>query len=343
MPIRLVLLALMPLVALPACTADARYQRITNRVDAPGAQLAVLAPDGERWFGAGGDAAEGEPMTTDHQLLIGSNTKVWTAALTLQLVDEGSLSLDDPASTWVGDLDGAITVRDLLQHTSGLGEYFEHDDMIGHTDQAWTPEELIALGSDVRADGPGASVYANTNYIVLGRIIEGVEQRAYPDVLKGRLLDPLELDDSGFIVDPDSMPATLALGDGGALGGVTPEHPSVGWAAGAGYATADDLATFYQALFAGELYSDDVLAAQLDDVPADLGFDDDSLTTGYGLGLMTVGIGDQHVTGHLGSVTGFNALAARDDETGALAVVLTNSTAVVSVRPTLKALRAAGR
>ena len=317
------------------------YQSILEGIDTPGAQLVVIEPDGDTWFGVAGDAADGEPMTVDHQLLIGSNTKTWTAAVTLMLVDEGALSLDDSASTWVTGLHSTITVRDLLQHTSGLGEYFAHPDMEGHAGDAWTPEELIALGREVRDDGPGPSVYANTNYMALGLIIEGVEQQPYVDVVRERLLDPLELEDSGVATDPDTIPATVALGDGGVYGVVTPEHPSVGWAAGSGYSTAEDLAEFYRAMLDGELYSDELLQAQLDDMPSDLGFGQPGVTEAYGLGLMMLGIGDQAVTGHLGAVTGFHAWGLRDDASGAIAVVLTNNSEITSVGAVLEALGAA--
>ncbi len=319
------------------------YQPILEGIDAPGAQLVVIEPDGDAWFGVVGDAANGEPMTVDHQLLIGSNTKTWTAAVTLMLVDEGALSLDDSASTWVTGLDATITVRNLLRHTSGLGEYFAHPDMEGHTGDPWTPEELIVLGREVRDDGPGPSVYANTNYTALGLVIEGVEQQPYTDVVAQRLLGPLGLGDSGVVTSPDMIPATVALGDGGVYGVVTPVHPSVGWAAGAGYSTAEDLAEFYRAMFAGELYGDALLQDQLDDVPSDLGFGQPGVTEAYGLGLMMLGVGGQAVTGHLGSVTGFHSWGLRDDASGALAVVLTNNSEVTSAGAILEALGVAAQ
>ncbi len=131
--------------ALPGCSAEARYQRIVNHTDAPGAQLAVHEPGGGRWFGAGGEADDGVDMTTDHLLLIGSNTKVWTAAVTLSMVDEGLLRLDDTAAAWLPELHEQITIRDLLQHSSGMGEYFEHPSMEGHRGDEWAPETLVAL------------------------------------------------------------------------------------------------------------------------------------------------------------------------------------------------------
>lgn len=317
------------------------YRSILDTIATPGAQLLVIEPDGDTWFGVTGDATTDEPMTTDHQLLIGSNTKTWTAAVTLMLVEEGALSLDDSASVWVTELDPAITVRDLLRQTSGLGEYFAHPDMQGHLGDAWTPDELIALGREVRDDGPGPSVYANTNYIALGLIIESIEQQPFVDVIQGRVLDPLGLANSGIITDPETIPSTVAYGDGGAFEVVTPSHPSVGWAAGAGYSSAEDLASFYRAMLGGELYDDALLTLQLDAVPSDLGFGQPGVTEAYGLGLMRLDVGGQALTGHLGAVAGFHGWGLRDDESGALAVVLTNNSEVTSVGPLLEVLAVA--
>ena len=319
---------------------ESPYQEILDGVDAPGAQLVVVEADGDVWVGATGDATEGEPMTIGHHLLIGSNTKTWTAAIVLMLVDEGALTLDDSASTWVPALDPGISVRNLLQHTSGLGDYNEHPDMEGHVGDMWTPDELITLGQDVRNDGPGASVYSNTNFIALGLIIESIEG-PYPEVLQSRVLGPLGLEDSGLVEDLDILPDDMAFGDGGAFGVVTPEHPSVGWSAGAGYSTAQDLSTFYRAMLAGELYDGSLLREQLAAVPSDLGFGQPGVSEGYGLGLMVLGVGDQVLTGHLGSLTGFHSWGLRDDESGALAVILTNNSDITSVPVVLEALSVA--
>lgn len=332
-------------LVLAGCSPEARYQRIVDRVDAGAVQLAVLEPGGGAWHGASGEDGSGEALTTDHVLLVGSNTKSWTAAIVLTLADEGRLDLDDSAAEWVPALDPAVTVRDLLQHTSGMGEYFEHDDMQGSTGEAWTPDQLIALGQDVRDDGPSQdSVYSNTNYIALGLLIEEVTGQRYADALQERVLDPLGMHSAGLVDAGEAPPENCAWGDGGIHGTVTPADPSVGWAAGSGYATAEDLVTFHEGILAGALYSADLVAEQFDAVPADLGFDDPDLVTRYGLGIMFVGIGDQTVIGHLGTLEGFASISLRDADTGAFVAVLSNSSEPADVvQPALKALRVAGK
>ena len=317
------------------------YQAIVEAIPAAGAQMAVLEPDGALWVGFGGEGAQGVPMGAEHRLLIGSNTKPWTAVVTLMLIDEGALSLDDLASTWVEELDPTITVRDLLQHTSGMGEFLEHPSMRGHLGDAWTPSELIALGQEVRDDGPGPSVYSNANFMALGLILEAVEGMAYEDILQTRLLDPLGLEDSGIVSGPEAFPEGMVLGDGGTHGVVTPVHPSIGWAAGGGYSTAEDMVEFYRAVFGGELYGDVLLSEQLEGVPSDLGFGQPGVTEGYGLGLMVLAVGEQNVTGHLGQVTGFHSWGLRDDESGALVVALTNNSDITSVESVFQALAVA--
>jgi len=133
------------------------------------------------------------------------------------------------------------------------------------------------------------------------------------------------------------------MGDGGAFGEVTPVDASVGWAAGSGYSTAGELAVFYEAMLAGALYPTALVEEQLSAVEADLGFDEEGLETGYGLGVMFVGIDEQLLTGHLGSVEGFFSAAMRDEDTGALAVVLSNASEQVVVEPTMRALGVASR
>src|SRR5688572_7851885 len=116
-------------LASAGCNPETRYQRLLDSVDAPGGQLSVIDASGSVWSGSTGVARPDQPMTNENTLFVGSNTKMFIAAVVLQLVDEGRLSLDDSATTWVPQLDPAITVRSLLQHTSGLGEYSDHDVM----------------------------------------------------------------------------------------------------------------------------------------------------------------------------------------------------------------------
>lgn len=330
------------------CSAETRYQQLVDRVQSPGAQLAVIEPDGQLWSGSAGEAAPGVPVSDERAFLLGSNTKVLTAAVVLQLVDDGLLDLDASAATWVPQLDPAISVRDLLKHTSGLGEYFEHavmtaDDRAAMAD-SWTPEELIDLGQEVRDDGPQTTaVYANTNFIAAGLVIEAIEGRPFGEVLTARVLSPLGMDSAGLLESGEAVPSHIALGEGGQWGEASWVDPSVGWAAGSAYASAPDLARFYEALLSGELYGPELVEAQLDVVEADLGFGGEGMETFYGLGMMVVEVDGHRIVGHRGGTAGATSLAIQDPETGAIAVLLTNTSSVDILTAPMKALRIAGR
>lgn len=338
-------LFILPLLA-AGCSAESRYERILNHIDSAGAQLAVVEAGGGTWSGAAGLADGQVEVTEDTAFLIGSNTKVITSAVVLQLVEEGHLELDDPASRWVPQLREDVTVRDLLQHTSGMGEYFDNevlaaDDGAGKA-LSWTPEELIALGQEVRDDGPQEEgTYANTNFIALGRVVEAIEGRPYDVIVQERVFDTLEMEHAGIVTTGETAPGHLAQGEGGAWGVLTRYDASVGWASGSAYATASELAGFYEAVFQADLYGPEILAEQLDGKPADLGFSADGMETAYGLGMMVVTVDGQTIHGHLGRVDGFTSLAISDPETGAIAVVLTNASEVDVVGPAMKALRVA--
>jgi D-alanyl-D-alanine carboxypeptidase len=310
------------------CSTEARYQAITEDVDAPGAELTVIQPDGVTSTHVAGVARGDEPVTPDQPFLIGSNTKMLTTAVVLQLVDEGRITLDESASPYVPALQASISVRNLLQHTSGLGEYFENDVFDEETgagyDQAWTPDELLELGMEVSDTGPTDVVnYANTNFIAAGMLVEAVEGQPFGDVLHERILEPLKMTGSGLLEDMDEAPSNLVWGEAGALGTITRYHPSVGWAAGSAYATSADFARFMSAMFSAELYSSDLLSEQLERGDWDE-YDSDQMESSYGLGTMIVDVDGGVILGHLGGLDGFGSAAMYQQDTGAIAVMLTN-------------------
>lgn len=332
---------------LTACAPEARYQRIVDQLE-PGAQMTVRSADGELWTGAGGVADVGVDMTDQHRFLVGSTTKMMTATLLLQLVDEGALALQDPASTWVPALDPSITVEDLLRHTSGVGDYFDHPILAAggeaRTGESWAPEELVAFGLEVRDDGPAETgTYANTNYIVAGMILEAVEGRPAQEVFQERLFTPLGMDDSALLTSGTTLPANVAMGNGGAFGVPTRYDASVGWTAGSLVATTPDVMRFLDALVDGELVGPSLHAEQLAPVPCRLQFEEEGVETFYGLGVMIVDAGPSRIIGHFGGVDGFLTASFVDPGSGARVVLAANHSDVDIAGPALKALRIAGR
>jgi D-alanyl-D-alanine carboxypeptidase len=210
------------------------------------------------------DTATRAPMGTTARFRVASITKSFVAAVVLQLVGEGRLSLDERVDAVVPGLlpgaDAAITVRELLRHTSGLYDFagdwrwfwpYFHGDP-GHR---WAPRQLLAFGLSHRLlFRPGSRwSYSNTNYVVLGLLVQAVTGQSIGTVLTDRLFVPLGLHDTTFAAASESG---RALAHGYTLFrskvvDVTSLSPSAWWAAGAIVSTAADVAHFYRALLRG--------------------------------------------------------------------------------------------
>jgi len=217
---------------------------------APGAQAAVVFADGSLWTGATGISTADLPMKTELLMAIGSVTKVYTAALTLDLADDGILSLDEPLTTYVADAanaDGA-TLRQLLLHTSGIAS----DDP--------------ALPAVCR---PGTcQSYSNSGYEYLGAAIESAAGTDYARALHDRILTPLGLE-STFVPRQEAIDGEPAMGHQGdeealADDAATSAGPAAHGASGGIVATAAETARFAHALFTGTLLSDRAIEAMLD-------------------------------------------------------------------------------
>jgi D-alanyl-D-alanine carboxypeptidase len=217
--IRLVVLALLVLAPVVRAQDTASLRaRLQTRLDAllagsntPGASAAVVLPSGEIVAVASGfaDTVSKERMTPAGRLPSGSTGKTFVAAIILQLVDEGRSQLDAPISTWFGKdawfarlaNHSDITVRMLLNHTSGIPDHvtqpaFVHA-VLDAPDRVWKPEECVAyiLDHPPQSRAGAEFHYTDTNYILLGMIIERIKHDTYYGELQRRLLGPLKLTD----------------------------------------------------------------------------------------------------------------------------------------------------
>jgi D-alanyl-D-alanine carboxypeptidase len=184
-----------------------------THVNAPGVIVGVRVGD-QTWKATRGvsDTATKAPVAPNGYTRIGSVTKTFTGTLIMQLVDEGKLSLDDTIDRWFPDVPKAnqITIRMLGDMGSGINSYTADDattsKYFADPESAWTPEELIDAGvAAPRKFPPGAGFfYSNTNFVMLGMIIEQVTNQPYVQALQQRILDPLKLRATSF---PDA--ATL--------------------------------------------------------------------------------------------------------------------------------------
>ena len=168
---------------------------------------------------------------------------------------EGELDLDASIIDYFPDLPGAdqITPRQLLQHTSGLGEYLDDPLVLDDAQREWLPAELIAVaetGGRFGAPG-GATNYANTNFIVLGEIIEQVTGAPWVDAVRTRIVEPLGMTSTALIGSDSATGYTLV--DDVFVDATYQLHPSVGGAAGGLESTTRDLLSFATALARGTL------------------------------------------------------------------------------------------
>ncbi|RKH60308.1 serine hydrolase domain-containing protein [Corallococcus llansteffanensis] len=286
------------------------------------------------WRGSVG-VSRVEPSTglkVEDRLRVGSITKTFVSVVALQLQAEGKLSLDAPLATWVPDFPRAdrITVRQLLNHTSGAFNYTQSQDFLARAEanpgRTWTAGELIALGAaESPSFEPGTRwEYSNTNYILLGHILESVTGTPLAQQLRTRILEPLALDSTG-LDGAEPLPPLAVRGysrdprDGSWMDFSDLIHPSAAGAAGALVSSADDLSAFYQALFERSLLAPAQLAEMTDWVTTPI-----PDMPGYGLGLVraVTPVGPGH--GHDGEIPGFSALAFYLPERKASLAVLTN-------------------
>jgi len=314
----------------------------------PGVTVGVAFADGSSIGLAAGfaDTVRKTRMTVLHRLPQGSVGKTYVAAVALQLVRERKLVLEAPISRylatepWFSRLPNAraITVRQLMNHTSGVVRYefqpaFTRA-LTAHPDRVWRPSELIAFVLDGQAPFPAGQGwdYSDTNYILLGMIVERLTGRAFYAELRRRILTPYGLRET---VPQDSrslrgVPQGYA-GPDNPFGGRNEMLDSTGrmiinpqfeWTGGGVVSTARDLARWGRALFAGSVLDSGSRAEMLRGVPAPLG----PPGTQYGLGVIIRPLALGTSYGHSGFFPGYSTeLMYFPDDTLTVAVQVNSS------------------
>ena len=290
-----------------------------TRLGIPGAVAGVWV-QGQGWEDAVGtrDIATGAPLRLGDRVRVGSVTKTFTATLVLQLVGRGLIALDDPVSRYVAGVPNgdAITIRQLLEMRSGLFDYtndlpslFRY---LAYPYQAYTPDQLLAVAfSHPPVFAPGSAVgYSNTNYVLLGRVVESVTGQPFASVLQDAILTPLGLRHTGIANTPAPL-AAFAHGYTDGLAGTLTDTSrwNVSWAstAGAMYSTLDDMHRWAEELAQGSLLVPQLQALRL----APTG-------TSYGLGVMQT----NGWVGHDGEVPGYNSAVYVSPDADAIVVVV---------------------
>lgn len=341
-----------------AARPDAIQQRLNAIVSpdhVPGALAAVRDQAGHtRTYAAGvGDLATGAKVPRDGEVRIGSVTKTFTAVVVLQLVGEGKIRLDGPVETYLPSLlrgqgiDGRhITVRQLLQHTSGLPDYEDDvtDDILQR--RYLSPRDTLDIALRHEAVfAPGTSWgYSNTNYLVAGMIVEKVTGRPLAEEVDKRIIKRIGLRHTYL-----PAPAETTLrgphphgyhkdGPDGSPRDVTEIDPSAAWAAGAMVSTSSDLTRFFSELMKeGHLLSGPELEQMRTTAPTGApGYD-------YGLGIMRTQLScHKTVWWHNGSIPGYGTWSAATADGRAASVTTTVApTSLADLQPAEDAVDAA--
>ena len=303
----------------------------------PGIALEIQGREGSEFLTAGSASLEDEqPLTSEDTFRIASVTKAFTAAVVMELVEEGALSLDDTVEQWAPGLlaeGDSITVRHLLGHTSGLPDYTKDENFFEAfvAGEDLPPQQLVSfVSSEPLAFEPGTKYeYSDTDNIVLGMIVEAVAGRSYEQELRSRVLDPMELQatvlpNSPEMPDPHAEGYQYPLeseGTGEPENVTTALDPSAAWASGALISTPSDLSRFFRGLLDGELVGEGTLE-QMKETLAGEGSPSGPGTKRAGLGIFSYELPCGEVWGHTGQFPGYQVFgAATPDGSGALAMM----------------------
>ena len=326
-------------LALPTQTVAARPPSVLRQLaaqlvadGAPGALAVVRTPAGMRGAATGLASREEKlRLRLGDRFRIASITKTFVATVVLQLVAEGRLRLDDTVEHWLPELvpnGDAITLRELLNHTSGLFDYSDSADfsqaVISDVGRSWAPRELIAFATahaPLFVPGTGWS-YSNTDYVVLGLVVEAATGESLEQQLRMRLFQPLGLASTSFpsaaAIDGPHVhgyigSATVPLAPGTLLD-LAGLSPTGSWAAGGMVSNGADVTRFYATLLGGRLLPAPLNAAMKTLAPR----------SSFGLGLQRVLTHCGPAFGHEGDFPGYRSIVYGRPDGRRVALVMVN-------------------
>ncbi|MER9546321.1 beta-lactamase family protein [Mesorhizobium sp. M0437] len=328
-------------------------------------------PHGNFAFGYGTtELGVTNPPRGDIHFRPASNTKTMTAAVIVQLIQEGKLSFDDLISKYVDGVPNGeqITIRQLIKMRSGLYNFTNAPELAesldNNPDKAWTSQEVLAMAFKRPPHfAPGAEFeYNNTNYYLLGLVTEKIDGKPVATIFQERLFGPLGMKNTLLPVSTsNTIPEPYAHGYiyGGAsyalvdapypddlqaaarAGTLKPDdetwqNPSAYFAAGGVISTADDLATWMRALVGGQIFNADYKRQWLDSPEAE----DPSKPEGqkYGYGISLIAFGPNKIYFHGGEMPGYNSFMGHDPDNDVTLIVWTSLTLSLDGKPTAHAL-----
>jgi D-alanyl-D-alanine carboxypeptidase len=285
-----------------------------------------MIPGQGLWQGTSGVSHSGVNITPGMYLGIGSSTKTFMSALALKLAEMNVINLEDSLYKWIprfAFVDSTITIRQLLNHTSGIFSISEKpgyaDSILANPNRHWSPEEVLNTFLSTPYFPKGQSFrYSNTNYIILGMIIRHATGTQVSTKLNELILDPLGLDYT-FLAVEEIVPDTIAHPWANGIDiNATPRTSllSAAWTAGAMYSSSENTSKWYQMLFGGQVVSQASLTQMLT-------FTQQS-DLAYGLGVTRYNFNGRILFGHSGDIRGYTSSMLYDTAMKMSITVLVN-------------------
>jgi len=347
-------------VTQPAAHLDAaRAKALQAALDAirkvgryPGTSAAIVFPDGSIWTGVSGYAvlASKKPLTADTLFSVGSVSKTFVAALVCRLAMDGTIGIDDPLARYLPTFPNAahITIRELLNHTSGIEDVFDvtaiSSAILAHPSTPWTADQVLAKIGKLTYFPPGTAYhYSNTDFILLGLVVEKVTGQTVAELVRSDFLTPLGLTHTYLqteekVLGPEAhgyctgtgpacgkstaAPFTPRDNSAGTMLPFTAEATAAGFA-GAYVSTASDLAVWANALYGGDVLDQAELASMVDISPT-RAFKVKP-TYPYGFGFEETTVAGHVAWGHRGHLDGFWSAMEYLPAYGVTIVVLANA------------------
>jgi D-alanyl-D-alanine carboxypeptidase len=320
-----------------AAALQQKLESLVTTFNVPGIACTIILPGDQTWQGAAGmnHIYNFTSMDTNRVFQLASVTKMFVAAVVMDLVGEGQIALDDSLGTYLAPLpniNGAVTIRNLLRHRSGIHNWLENpvaaNTWFNAPDSIWTPENVISAYV-LAPTGSTAFQYSNTNYLLLGMIVEAVTGNTFAAELRSRFLDPDGLDQI-FLPPFDTVTGPLATGwtsftqpngfDTDASPIFNDCYASMVWTAGAMMGQTEDVARFTRLLHSGQLIHD-TLVAQMQQITSSGPIGSGN---GYGLGTIRFNFNLRNYFGHAGDISGFTQLAMHREQDGVTLALAVN-------------------
>ncbi|MBL7997284.1 MAG: serine hydrolase [Candidatus Kapabacteria bacterium] len=320
---------LIPVLAQASFTPEvkAKLQQALNTVrqtqSIRGVSVAMQSAD-EMLMLTAGESHDGVAMSSDMLLGIGSNTKTLTSLVLLRLQMKGVLNVSQSIGAWIqpsSRIDTSITIRQLLNHTSGLGDYASTAEyrqaVLENANRVWKPDELLQFIPAPAAVKGTVWNYCNTNYLLAGLIATRATGKTLAQLYRDELFAPLNLANS-FLPPEEALRGTVAhrwLGTNDLVNTPITSAWSGAWAAGAVFSTAADMAQLYTSLFSGRILDSVTLSTML--TPA--------FQSGYGLGIKRNIVNGTETIGHTGEIRGYTSTLVRVPRHRVSIAILTNN------------------